>query len=98
MPEPLMHFNIDIKLQRFDSALKNIVSAGDGYFPDCMNLTKKQVVVEAWADHLTDEKRFEDAATTCLCYYKSVLMKIDQFHLMSRNVIMNHIGLKVQCG
>ncbi|KAF2597321.1 hypothetical protein F2Q68_00007303 [Brassica cretica] len=41
MPEPLMHFNIDIKLQRFDSALKNIVSAGDGYFPDCMNLMKK---------------------------------------------------------
>ncbi|KAF3541032.1 hypothetical protein F2Q69_00018764 [Brassica cretica] len=42
MPEPLMHFNIDIELQRFDSALKNIVSAGDGYFPDCMNLMKKK--------------------------------------------------------
>ncbi|CAA7031530.1 unnamed protein product [Microthlaspi erraticum] len=85
MPEALMHFNIDIKLQRFDSALKSIVSAGDGYFPDSMNLMKKnpqlfplglqlitdpekkQAVLEAWADHLTDEKRFEDAATTYLC-------------------------------
>ncbi|KFK25593.1 hypothetical protein AALP_AA8G134800 [Arabis alpina] len=85
MSEPLMHFNIDIKLQRFDSALKNIVSAGDDYFPDCMNLMKKnpqlfplglqlitdpekkQAVLEAWADHLTDEKCFEDAATTYLC-------------------------------
>uniref|UniRef100_A0A1J3GUZ0 Elongator complex protein 1 n=1 Tax=Noccaea caerulescens TaxID=107243 RepID=A0A1J3GUZ0_NOCCA len=85
MPEALMHFNIDIKLQRFDSALNNIVSAGDGYFPDSMNLMKKnpqlfplglqlitdsekkQAVLEAWADHLTDEKRFEDAATSYLC-------------------------------
>ncbi|KAG7550537.1 Elongator complex protein 1 [Arabidopsis thaliana x Arabidopsis arenosa] len=88
MPESLMHFKIDIKLQRFDSALRNIVSAGDGYFPDCMNLIKKnpqlfplglqlitdpgkkQAVLEAWADHLIDEKRFEDAATTYLCCCK----------------------------
>ncbi|XP_048598294.1 elongator complex protein 1-like isoform X1 [Brassica napus] len=87
MSEPLMHFNIDLKLQRFDSALKSIVSAGDEYFPDCMDLIKKnpqlfplglqlitdsekkQAVLEAWGDHLTDEKRFEDAATTYLCCF-----------------------------
>ncbi|KAG5376896.1 hypothetical protein IGI04_041492 [Brassica rapa subsp. trilocularis] len=87
MSEPLMHFNIDLKLQRFDSALKSIVSAGDDYFPDCMDLIKKnpqlfplglqlitdlekkQAVLEAWGDHLTDEKRFEDAATTYLCCF-----------------------------
>ncbi|XP_010453457.1 PREDICTED: elongator complex protein 1 [Camelina sativa] len=88
MPESLMHFNIDIKLKRFDSALRSIVSAGDGYFSDCMNLIKKnpqlfplglqlitdpekkRAVLEAWADHLIDEKRFEDAATTYLCCSK----------------------------
>lgn len=88
MPEPLMHFKIDLKLQRFDSALMNIVSAGDDYFPDCMDIMKKnpqlfplglqliadpekkEVVLEAWADHLSNERRFDDAATMYLCFHR----------------------------
>ncbi|KAK6933212.1 Elongator complex protein 1 [Dillenia turbinata] len=36
----LMRYSIDLKLQRYESALKNIMSAGDAYFGDCMNLMK----------------------------------------------------------
>ncbi|CAK9163689.1 unnamed protein product [Ilex paraguariensis] len=40
MPTLLMKYNIDLKLQRYENALRNIVSAGDGYFEECMNLMK----------------------------------------------------------
>lgn len=85
MPVVLMRYNIDLRLHRFEKALKHIVSAGDAYYSDCMNLMKKnphlfplglqlindpsrrRQVLEAWGDHLSDEKCFEDAATTYLC-------------------------------
>ncbi|XVF23857.1 hypothetical protein REPUB_Repub13aG0075700 [Reevesia pubescens] len=85
MPILLMRYNIDLRLHRFEKALKHIVSAGDAYFADCMNLmkknpqlfplglqlitdpTKRRQVLEAWGDHLSDEKCFEDAAATYLC-------------------------------
>ncbi|KAL5569131.1 hypothetical protein UlMin_025706 [Ulmus minor] len=85
LPIDLMRYNIDLKLQRFEKALKHIVSAGHAYYADCMNLmkqnpqlfplglqlitdpTKRSQVLEAWGDHLTDEKCFEDAASTYLC-------------------------------
>lgn len=41
MPVVLMHYNIDLRLHRFEKALKHIVSAGDAYYSDCMNLMKK---------------------------------------------------------
>lgn len=85
MPAFLMRYNIDLKLRRFESALKHIVSAGDAYYADSMNLLKKNPqlfplglqlitdpvkraqVLEAWGDHLSDEKCFEDAAAIYLC-------------------------------
>ncbi|OMO96938.1 IKI3 family protein [Corchorus olitorius] len=85
MPALLMRYNIDLRLHRFEKALKHIVSAGDTHFADCMNLMKKNPqlfplglqlitdppkrgqVLEAWGDHLSDEKCFEDAAATYLC-------------------------------
>lgn len=85
MPALLMRYNIDLKLQRYDNALKHIVSAGDAYHQDCLNLmknnpllfplglqlitdpTKRRLVTEAYGDHLSDIKCFEDAATTYLC-------------------------------
>lgn len=41
MPAVLMQYNIDLKLQRYESALRHIVSAGEPYYEDCMNLMKK---------------------------------------------------------
>lgn len=41
MPTLLMQYNIDLKLQRHESALRHIVSAGDPYYEDCLNLMKK---------------------------------------------------------
>ncbi|KAF7811336.1 elongator complex protein 1 isoform X1 [Senna tora] len=41
MPTLLMQYNIDLKLQRFEMALRHIVCAGDAYFSDCMTLMKK---------------------------------------------------------
>lgn len=85
LPVVLMRYNIDLRLHRFEKALKHIVSAGDTYYSDCMNLMKKnpqlfplglqlindpsrrRQVLEAWGDHLSEEKSFEDAATTYLC-------------------------------
>lgn len=85
MPVHLMRYNIDIRLRRYESALKHIASAGDAYYADCLNLmkenpqlfplglqlitdpAKKKEVLEAWGDHFSDEKCFEDAATTYLC-------------------------------
>lgn len=85
MPRLIMHYNIDLRLHRFENALKHIVSAGDAYYSDCMNLlnknpclfplglqlisdpAKRMQVLEAWGDHLSDEKCYEDAAETYLC-------------------------------
>lgn len=85
MPVTLMRYNIDLKLHRFEKALKHVVSAGDTCYADSMNLmkknpqlfplglqliadpAKKRQVLEAWGDHLSDEKCFEDAAATYLC-------------------------------
>lgn len=85
MPLLLMRYSIDLRLRRFEKALKHIVSAGNAHFADCMNLmkknpqlfplglqliidpTKRGQVLEAWGDHLSDEKCFEDAAATYLC-------------------------------
>ncbi|KAG9150192.1 hypothetical protein Leryth_009778, partial [Lithospermum erythrorhizon] len=85
MPILIMKFTIDLKLHRYEKALHHIVSAGDAYFDDCMNLIKKypqlfpvalqlindsvkrRQVLEAWGDHLSFTKSFEDAATTYLC-------------------------------
>lgn len=41
MPTVLMQYNIDLKLQRHESALRHIISAGDPYYEDCMNLIRK---------------------------------------------------------
>lgn len=41
MPAHFMRYNIDLKLRRFEKALKHIVSAGDAHFDDTMNLMKK---------------------------------------------------------
>ncbi|XP_052205428.1 elongator complex protein 1 [Diospyros lotus] len=85
MPTLLMHYNIDLKLQRYENALRNIIMAGDTHHADCINLMKKnpelfplgiqlitdpsmnKKVLEAWGDHLTDIKCFEDSAATYLC-------------------------------
>ncbi|XP_059666220.1 elongator complex protein 1 [Cornus florida] len=85
MPTLLMQYNIDLKLQRYENALKHIVLAGDAYHADWMNLmknnpelfplglqlitdpAKKRQVLEAWGDHLSNIKCFEDAATTYIC-------------------------------
>lgn len=85
LPLDIMCYNIDLKLHRFEKALKHVVSAGDPYYADCMRLmkqnpqlfplglqlipdqAKKSQILEAWGDHLIDEKHFEDAAATYLC-------------------------------
>ncbi|KAJ8766091.1 hypothetical protein K2173_020607 [Erythroxylum novogranatense] len=85
MPSLLMQYNINLRLHRFEKALKNIVLAGEAYYSDCMNLliknpelfplglqlitdhAKRMQVLEAWGDHLINEKCFVDAATTYLC-------------------------------
>ncbi|XP_057768929.1 LOW QUALITY PROTEIN: elongator complex protein 1 [Salvia miltiorrhiza] len=41
MPQLLMQYNIDLKLQRYESALRHIVSAGDAYYEDSMKLMSK---------------------------------------------------------
>lgn len=41
MPSFLMRYNIDLKLKRYESALRHIVSAGDSYYGDCLNLMAK---------------------------------------------------------
>lgn len=41
LPELIMRYKIDLKLQRYESALKHIVSAGDPYYEDSVNLMKK---------------------------------------------------------
>ncbi|KAL1295662.1 hypothetical protein HN51_056516 [Arachis hypogaea] len=41
MPTLLMQYNIDLKLKRFEKALRHLASAGDSYYDDCMALVKK---------------------------------------------------------
>lgn len=85
MPPVLMRYNIDLRLRRYESALKNLASAGNAFYADCMNLMKsnpqlfplgvqiftdpsiRKQVLEAWGDHLSDERCFEDAAMAYLC-------------------------------
>ncbi|KAL2558017.1 Elongator complex protein 1 [Forsythia ovata] len=40
MPTVLMQYNIDLKLQRYERALRHIMSAGAAYYEDSMNLMK----------------------------------------------------------
>jgi elongator complex protein 1 len=40
MPTNLMRHNIDLKLKRFENALKHIISAGEDHFEDSLNLVK----------------------------------------------------------
>lgn len=42
MPTLLMQYKIDLRLQRYEKALKHIVSAGEAYHSDCMSLLKDQ--------------------------------------------------------
>ncbi|PWA76174.1 IKI3-like protein [Artemisia annua] len=85
LPSLIMRYRIDLKLKRYEKALRHIVAAGDTYFEDCINLMKnnpqlfplglqlltdpirRRQVCEAWGDHLSHIKCFEDAATTYLC-------------------------------
>ncbi|XP_031373116.1 elongator complex protein 1 isoform X1 [Punica granatum] len=41
MPSLLMRYTIDLKLRRFENALRHIASAGDAHYNDFMNLIKK---------------------------------------------------------
>ncbi|XP_058758036.1 elongator complex protein 1-like isoform X1 [Vicia villosa] len=41
MPTQLMQYNIDLRLKRFEKALRHIASAGDSYYDDCMALVNK---------------------------------------------------------
>lgn len=85
LPPVVMKYTIDLKLRRYERALRHIVSAGDDYHEDCLNLMKnnpelfplglqlfnnnvKRIqIMEAWGDHLQEEKHFEDAASTYIC-------------------------------
>ncbi|XP_057484580.1 elongator complex protein 1-like isoform X2 [Actinidia eriantha] len=85
VPALSMRYNIDLKLQRYENALRHIIMAGDIYYADSMNLmknnpelfplglqlitdpAKRRQVLEAWGDHLSNIKCFEDAAATYLC-------------------------------
>ncbi|XP_008810803.1 elongator complex protein 1 [Phoenix dactylifera] len=40
LPPAVMRYTIDLRLRRYESALKHIVSAGDAYYEDCINLLK----------------------------------------------------------
>ncbi|CAN6282278.1 unnamed protein product [Urochloa humidicola] len=93
LPPAVMRYTIDLKLGRYESALRNIVSAGNEYHEDCMKLLnsnpqlfplalqlfnepeKRNEILEAWGDHLSEEKCFGDAALTyqcCSSYQKSL--------------------------
>ncbi|KAI3852442.1 hypothetical protein MKX03_009405 [Papaver bracteatum] len=85
MQPAIMQYTIDLRLRRYENALKHIVSAGDAFYEDSMNIMKsnpqlfplglqlftqspkRSQVLEAWGDHLNDEKFFEDAAAIYLC-------------------------------
>ncbi|KAF9599086.1 hypothetical protein IFM89_033693 [Coptis chinensis] len=40
MPPVIMQYTIDLRLQRYESALKNLALGGDAYYEDCINLVK----------------------------------------------------------
>ncbi|GMH11550.1 hypothetical protein Nepgr_013391 [Nepenthes gracilis] len=40
MPTPIMYYNIDLRLHRYEKALEHIVSAGDAYHAECLTLLK----------------------------------------------------------
>lgn len=40
MPPLVMQYTIDLRLRRYENALKHIFSAGEAYYEDCMNLMK----------------------------------------------------------
>ncbi|KMT17542.1 hypothetical protein BVRB_2g037430 isoform B [Beta vulgaris subsp. vulgaris] len=42
MPTLLMQYRVDLRLQRYEKALKHIVSAGEAYHSDCMALLNDQ--------------------------------------------------------
>lgn len=42
MPVLVMQYKIDLRLRRYEKALKHIVSAGEPYYPECMALLKDQ--------------------------------------------------------
>ncbi|XP_020585406.1 elongator complex protein 1 [Phalaenopsis equestris] len=86
-PPVVMRYSIDLRLRRYESALKHMFSAGEDHYEDCLNLMKQNPqlfslglqlfaksahrteVIEAWGDHLYDEKCFQDAASAYLCSY-----------------------------
>jgi elongator complex protein 1 len=93
LPPAIMRYTVDLKLGRYESALRNIVSAGNEYHEDCMGLLnsnpqlfplglqlfsdpdKRHQILEAWGDHLFEEKSFGEAAITyqcCFSYQKSL--------------------------
>nr|CAB3498548.1 unnamed protein product [Digitaria exilis] len=93
LPPAVMRYTIDLRLGRYESALRNIVSAGNEYHKDFMKLLhanpqlfplglqlfhepdKRNEILEAWGDHLSEEKCFGDAALTyqcCSSYQKSL--------------------------
>lgn len=93
LPPAIMRYTIDLRLGRYESALRNVVSAGNEYHEDCMKLLnsnpqlfplalqlfnepdKRNEILEAWGDHLSEEKCFGDAALTyqcCSSYQKSL--------------------------
>ncbi|KAM0870604.1 hypothetical protein ACQ4PT_039858 [Festuca glaucescens] len=93
LPPAIMRYTVDLKLARYESALRNIVSAGNEYHEECMGLLKsnpqlfplglqlfsdpdkRHQILEAWGDHLSEEKCFGEAAITyqcCLSYQKSL--------------------------
>lgn len=93
LPPAIMRYTDDLRLGRYESALRNIVSAGNEYHEDRMKLLnanpqlfplglqlftdpdKRLQILEAWGDHLSEEKCFGDAAITyqcCSSYQKSL--------------------------
>ncbi|KAH1140603.1 hypothetical protein GYH30_029474 [Glycine max] len=65
MPTLLMQYNIDLRLKRFEKALRHIASAGDSYYDDCMTLVKKNPLLFPLALQLftgpTKQKPFLEA-------------------------------------
>ncbi|KAL4188965.1 hypothetical protein AMTRI_Chr08g163090 [Amborella trichopoda] len=64
MPPALMLYTIDLRLHRFEKALGNIVSAGDAYFEDCLNLIRNNpklfpLALQLFTDLSNRKKVFE---------------------------------------
>nr|GEU54849.1 elongator complex protein 1 [Tanacetum cinerariifolium] len=58
LPSLIMRYRIDLKLKRHQKALQHILLTDP---------IRRRQVCEAWGDHLSNIKCFEDAATTYLC-------------------------------